>query len=483
MTSVQNPDCPVAFPPGAARGGASARGASEGTGVLDDLSGTTSRERRPRAWRRSGVRGWDPDEVAAHLLSCERQIVHGLERRTPWAGIDPETRISLYGHAAAVIARIAASAQRPDWRTPRDLERAQVAAYRHQAQDHWRAVNAQSRHGERHTVRFDEELHQVGEAPLDRLFEQPDLLSIARDLVAEIAEEELRDFWIVVFTEGISFTQAGVRLEMKKSEVIAATRNGRAIFESYLERRASGELCVERFRDIEAKRAGVASAFRIERAEAHLESCYSCAIIYDPGASALGRGLLGVAPTALVMRFMTRAGEAASTRLAESSAVSRAAAVAVTAAAAAGSGLGVKAVVERPAADRPAAIERRVPTRTSVAARPAAPPPDTIRAGTVLRPVVPAAAPPRAKARREPAASTKRKRAAAAAAVALARRKRSAAASAAARAPAPSSANSRVEENEFSPEVGAQQPSPQKVAPPVNPPASPAPAELEFGTP
>lgn len=474
MTLVQNPECSVPLAPGAARADVPWRGGSEEPGVLDDgaRTATTSRKgRAPRAWRRSGVRGWDPDEVAAHLVAQQPQIVRGLARRTPWAGIDDETLASLYGHAAAVIARIAGSAQRPDWRTLKDLERAQVTAYRHQALDHWKLVNAQSRLGERSTVPFDETVHQSGDAPLDRLFEHPDVLSIARDLLAELADEELHDFWTIVFTEGVVFKEAGARLEMNKAAVIAATRNGRAAFERYLEQRASGALCVERGRDIDAVRAGVATPFRAERAAAHIESCYACGLVHDPGTGAFERGLLGVAPTALLVRLLTRAGEVASipvTRFSESSAVSRAATVAVTAAAAAGSGLGVKAVVEQPPAPK-AAIVR--PTPPPATARVAALVPDKIRAATVIRPpaVVQAAA---AKPRR-----------AAAAAARAAKKKASTSKAAAVRAATAAAASRRVEENEFSPEVGAQRPPAPQSAPPVNKPAPPAPPELEFGNP
>lgn len=307
----------------------------------------------PRARRRGPGGSWDADEVAAHLMSCRDQIVRGLGHKSPWDGLDDETLASCYGHGAAVIAKVASSGQRPEWRTTKDLERAQVAAYRHQALDHWKRINTQSRQGDRFTVVFDPERHASGDAPMDRLFEQPDLMAIERDLLAELVDDELRSFWSLVLRERHTFKSAGDRLGLTRAMVMAHTRAGRAAFNVYLERRGTGQLCVERSMDVRAHRAGKADPVRAERAEAHLESCYACALVHEPSTSAFQRGLLGLAPTGLILRFLFRSGEGPASPVLrtalESSSGSRMVATGLAAVAVAGSGVGIQAARDAPA--------------------------------------------------------------------------------------------------------------------------------------
>lgn len=317
-------------------------------GVPSRAARTATTERSGRflraRWSR-GRDGWSADEVAAHLVGCRAQMIRGLARKSPWAGLDDETLESCFHYAAAVIAKIAASGQRSEWRTPKDLEKAQIAAFRHQALDHWRRVNAQSRQGDRFTVAFDPDRHAAEHAPIDRLFEQPDLHTIERDLLAELADDRLRAFWSIVLLEQVSFKEAGDRLELSKSAVMACTRAGRAAFAGYLDQRASGELCRDRALDIAAHRAGSATRWRIERAEAHLESCYACALVHEPRTSAIERGILGLAPTGFILRLLSRAGDAASApamRIVESGSGSRAVAAGLAAVAAAGVGVGTQ---------------------------------------------------------------------------------------------------------------------------------------------
>lgn len=340
--------------------------------------------------RRRGARGsWDPDEVAAHLMSRQDEIVRGLARKSPWVGLEDDTMASCYGHGAAVIARVAASGQRPEWRTTKDLERAQVAAYRHQALDHWKRVNTQSRRGERFTVAFDPERHAVGDTPVDRLFDQPDLLSIERDLLVELIDDDVRAFWTVVLREHHTFKDAGDRLGLTKATVMAYTRAGRTAFAAYLERRKTGQLCEERSRDVLAQRAGTATPLRAERGEAHLESCYACALVHEPGTSAFQRGLLGLAPTGWILRLLFRSGEGPTSpvlrTVLESSSGSRALATGLAAAAIAGTGVGVQVTRDAPAsppqAQRseilPSALPRPV-TSVTVTDRGAAGPPPIV---------------------------------------------------------------------------------------------------------
>lgn len=304
-------------------------------------------------------RCWDAQAVAEHLMSRRAQMVCGLKRKTPWAGLDADTLDSCFGHGAAVIARVAASGQRPEWRRPKDLEKAQIAAFRHQALDHWKRINAQSRQGDRLAVAFDPERHASPDTPMDRLFEQPDLHAIQRDLLAELAAPDLRAFWGVVLGEAGSFKTAGDRLGLTKSQVMARTRAGRSAFASYLDRRETGELCRERSGDIVALRAGTANDVRAERAEAHLESCYACSLVHEPHIGAFERGILGVAPIdVLLLRLATRAGEVASvpaTRWTEAGAGARLVAAGIAALTVTGSGLGIEAALR----DRPITRESR----------------------------------------------------------------------------------------------------------------------------
>lgn len=301
-------------------------------------------ERRAVRARRASDGGWDADEVAEHLMACEREMVLGLARRSPWIGLDEVTQASCYGHAVAVVARIAASRQRPEWRRPRDLEKAQVAAYRNQALEHWRRVNAHSRRGDRFAVLFDPERHSLNHSPIDALFEPPDLHAVESDLLAELVQTELRDFWTIVLREQVEFKVAGDRLGLTKAGVIASTRAGRTAFASYLERRATGELCAQRGADIEAHHRGAASSIQSLRARAHLESCYVCALAHEPRTNAFQRGILALSPLGLVLRLTVRASEAVSapaTRVADAGAVTRAVAAGVAALTVAGSSFGV----------------------------------------------------------------------------------------------------------------------------------------------
>lgn len=332
------------------------------------MSTTNPRAVKPRRGNRVLLarrgRAWDPQEVAEHLMSCRPQMVRGLGRKTPWAGLDDETLDSCFGHGAAVVVRVAESGQRPEWRSARDLEKAQIAAFRHQALDHWKRVNAQFRQGDRLAVAFDPERHAPQDAPMDRLFEHPDPLAIQRDLLAEIVDPELRRFWSAVLGDGASFKTAGDGLGLTKAQVMARTRAGRATFTEYFERRDSGALCRDRGADIVATRSGAADDARVERAEAHLESCYSCALVHEPGSGAIERGILGVAPIGLALRLATRAGEVASvpaTRWMEAGVGARLVTAGLAAVAVAGSGAGIDSATEDPPVERasPAPAERR----------------------------------------------------------------------------------------------------------------------------
>ncbi len=337
--------------------------ATSGTGMPARRAKEAKGERRPRVLLARRGRSWDAQEVAEHLMSCRAQMLCGLKRKTPWAGLDVDTLDSCFGHGAAVIARVAASGQRPEWRSPKDLEKAQIAAFRHQALDHWKRVNAQSRKGDRTAVVFDPERHASKDAPMDRLFAQPDLHAIQRDLLAELADPEVHAFWRVVLEEAASFKTAGDRLGLTKAQVMARTRAGRSAFAGYLDRRETGELCRERCEDVVALRAGTADDSRAERARAHLESCYACSLLHQPHVGAFERGILSVTPVGLVLRLMTRAGEVASvpaTRWTEMGAGARLVGSSLAALTLAGSGAGIEAAInDRPEARRPRSPEKR----------------------------------------------------------------------------------------------------------------------------
>lgn len=356
----------VACAPGEAPRTAPERTTIKAAGVPGSAArkATTKRDRPVLRARRGRGARWDADEVAAHLIGCETQIVRGLARKSPWVGLDEETLASCFGHGAAVIARVAAGGQRSEWRTPKDLEKAQIAAFRHQAFEHWRRVNARSREGDRYTVAFDPERHGVADAPMDRLFAQPDLRDILRDLLAELADDDLRAYWTIILREQSSFTQAGDRLQLSKAEVTAYTRAGRSAFINYLDRRSSGALCVERSLDVLADRAGAAGPLRSERAKAHIESCYACALVHEPQTSAIERGILGLAPTGFVLRLLARAGDVTASpvmRIADTGSGSRAVAAGLAAVAVAGSGVGIKAATDAPREREKARVPRVVP--------------------------------------------------------------------------------------------------------------------------
>ncbi|MEJ7893302.1 MAG: hypothetical protein WKF94_11750 [Solirubrobacteraceae bacterium] len=334
---------------------------------LPDLRSTKDGRRRLVLARRDGR--WDRVRVAEHLMSCRGQMIFGLRHKSPWAGLDVDTLDSCFGAAAALVVELAASGKRADWRTADDLEKAQIAAYRNQVRDHWKRVNAQARVGDRLSVVFDPERHATPDAQLERLYAQPDLFEIRRDLLAELTDPGLLAFWQLVFDERLSFKVAGDRLGLTKSQVVVRTRSGRAFFSSYLDRRGSGGLCIERGVDIDAARAGTATDAARERAEAHLESCYGCSLVYAPRTSAFDRGMLGLAPIGLVLRLSTRLGEAATSavmRCADAGPGARVAAGGLAAAALAGSAVGLEAATSPapPAAEVRAAPVRQPPTGT-----------------------------------------------------------------------------------------------------------------------
>ncbi len=430
------------------------------------------RGRFARMMRRGGRDGWDPDEVAGHLMARRAGIMRGLARSSPWAGIDEDTRASYYGSAAATIARIAATGEREDWQTFADLERAQITAYRHESLDHWKRLNAASRRGDKSAVEFDADRHITGVAPLDKLFEQPDVIAVQRDLLADLTDENLRAFWTTVFEEQVTFKEAGDRLGMTKSGVMVATKSGRKLFAGHLHRRASGELCRSRGLDIKALNSGDASATQRERAEAHLEGCYACALVHEPRTSALDRGLLGLAPTGLILRLLSRAGDAASVpalRVAESGTVGRAAAAGVAALAVAGAGVGVKAELA------PSHSERKPPIETTVRA------PTTAR---VFRPVDPPAPPTATLGSGSAAARRSQTQATKAAATAMKRKRQRAAQTEFAAPVAPSPVRPAAS---APPEFEIEQTGPAAPAPssptPTAPPKASSPAQLEFPTP
>ena len=304
---------------------------------------------------------WDELQVADHLMSCRAQMVCGLRRKPPWAGLDADTLDSCFGLGAAVIVGLAASGERPDWRSVDDLEKAQIAAFRNQVFDHWKRVNALSRRGDRVTVAFDPERHAAPDTQMERLFAQPDLSTVRRDLLAELVDPALRAFWTLVLDHGLTFKESGDRLDLTKAQVMARTRAGRFVFAGYLVRRESGELCSERGADIAARRAGTADAAGVERAAAHLDACYACALVHQPGAGAFERGVLTLAPFGLLVRLKARAADLAAvpvTRWAEAAAGARLAAGGLAALAVAGTTIGVQAATspERPAAAAPAPV-------------------------------------------------------------------------------------------------------------------------------
>jgi hypothetical protein len=351
--------------------GCAAAAARMTTAVTDTI--TTN---KPRIGRRLPARrgaAWDADEVARHLMSCRAQMICGLRRRTPWVGLDADTLDSCFGLGAALISRMAATGERPEWRTAGDLEKAQVAAFRNQTYDHWKRINAQSRQGDRHAVAFDPERHASQEASIDRLLELPDVASVRRDLLAEIDDEDLRRFWAPVLEEAINFKSAGDRLGLTKAQVMSRTRAGRAIFEGYFERRETGELCHQRGRDIAALRGGNAGAAAAGRAQAHLESCYPCALSHEPNSGAFERGLLSAGPLGMVLRLVPRASDVAGFPAAgrpAADACVRLLAGGLAAIAVVGTGAGVHAVRH----DRVAPAHSKVPARAHprAVARPAA---------------------------------------------------------------------------------------------------------------
>ena len=263
-----------------------------------------------------GRRGWDCDDVAAHLLDRRAALIGSLARRSPWGGIDRETLDGLYVEAAAKVARIAGSQQRRDWRTRRDLERAMIAAFRFEAQHYWRNVKAEKRRGDRAPVPFDPDEHAEGEDLLARIFDaSPHEELVARDWLAQL-RGEVRAFWALLL-EGVSFTHAGERLGLPYRECQALYRAGLEQLGRFRALQESGKVCQLRAPAIAALRAGTADDLTAERARAHLACCLSCALVHERNASALRRGILHVLPLPAVVRALARVRDLVGDRAAE----------------------------------------------------------------------------------------------------------------------------------------------------------------------
>ena len=269
------------------------------------LTRSHSRQSNGRGWRPRALgkcTQWSADEVAEHLLDRMPAIVTGLARRTPWAGIDRETCDELYLSAAATVSRLSAAGERPDWRTPRHLERAVIAAFRHEALAHWKTVNAQKRRGDREAAPFDPERDAPADDPLNRLFEpDPREELVARDWLAQL-RGEVREFWEPVVLDGIEYKEAGDRLGVDKARRQALYRDGIEHLTRFRRLLEEGRVCQLRAPAIAAYRAGTADPVTAERARAHLASCLPCALVHEAGASALERGILHALPVAAVGR-------------------------------------------------------------------------------------------------------------------------------------------------------------------------------------
>jgi hypothetical protein len=304
------------------------RGRDEGSDptLLVEPSGRGSGAVRTRAPRRLpallaplGRRGWDCDDVAAHLMQRREPIVRGLAHRTPWSGIKADTLNGLYSEAAAIISRIAASQYRRDWRTHADLERAVIAAFRHQALHHWRSVNAAKRRGDRDAVEFDPERHARSEEVLASIFDaNPHEELVARDWLAQL-DGEVRQFWRLLL-DGVSFTDAGDRLGLSYAQSKVHHRAGLEQFARFRALQEAGKVCHLRAGAIAAYRSGTADAITAERAQAHLACCLACALVHDRQASAVTRGLFHVLPLPAVARAFARLRDVFADRAAEATA-------------------------------------------------------------------------------------------------------------------------------------------------------------------
>lgn len=284
-------------------------------------SATRSRpsRRRPAVLTPLGRRGWDADAVASHLLQRRYAIMRGLRHRTPWRGIEEETLKELYDEAVTTVAQLAASQQRRDWRTRAHLERAVIAAFRHQAQHHWRHFNAMKRRGDRDAVEFDADLHGATDEVLTRIFDvNPHDALVARDWLAQV-DGDVRDFWRLLI-DGASFRQAEEELGLTYAECKVHQRVGLEQFARFRTLQEEGKVCQLRASAIAAYLAGTADAPTAERAEAHLACCLACALVHDQKASAVSRGLFHLLPVPLLARTFGRLRDLVGDRAAEATA-------------------------------------------------------------------------------------------------------------------------------------------------------------------
>jgi hypothetical protein len=239
-------------------------------------------------------------------MGRQTPVTRGLARRSPWAGIDADTLDELYLSAAATISNLADSGSRHAWQTARDLERAVIAAFRHEALSHWKIVNAQKRRGDRDAVAFDPERDGASRSELELILESdPREELVARDWIVQL-HGQVRAFWEPVILDGVDYKQAGDRLGLSKAQRQAMYREGIEHLGRFRALVEEGRVCQLRAPAIAAYRDGTADPVVAERARAHLDCCLSCALTHEPRASALTRGLLGVLPWPAMTRAIAR---------------------------------------------------------------------------------------------------------------------------------------------------------------------------------
>lgn len=176
-----------------------------------------------------------------------------------------------------------------------------MAAYRHRALTHHRAVRAHKRSRDLNALLFDAEQHGGSDPGFARLFDDPRDHVVAEDWLAELDAGPLRDLWRSVLVDGRTLKEAGDALGLTKPAVTKLTRDGRRLFERFAELSTRGVTCSYRASAVRAFADGTASDVEADRARAHLACCLPCALVHDPAASAISRGLFGALPLPVLL--------------------------------------------------------------------------------------------------------------------------------------------------------------------------------------
>jgi hypothetical protein len=251
---------------------------------MDELLSTSLRRsfvrRRPgrvlvtrRPWQRS--KGWSPEEIAAELQ--RRRAVLLVELRGKWAaqGVPVGAREEVVSDAMTAVV----------------MDSRPILSEQHLLGAFWLAVDYRLRR--RHQGRDWTRLGSRERIPLNAGVVEPltatdggleqvelvDRIRRAADWFANLDERE-RQVMSVMASYDVGALPASRLMGLPHREVRAVSRSARAKLDRVAAISAAGRMCDYRYRAIAADVQGRASGHEARAAQAHLQACSSCRMVY-----------------------------------------------------------------------------------------------------------------------------------------------------------------------------------------------------------